>query len=106
MVTFKDMKNLKSVELVYQSERIGIANQMAGEYRITDDFEKLFGKGVKIKDVTIEMTEEPVTAVLGKYLSWLNQYYNQRLDGERFGTIDSKYRLANSLSAGNFSSGE
>ena len=68
MVTFKDMKDPKTVELVYQSERIRIANQMADEYKITDNFEKLFGKGVKIKDVIIEMTDENVTRKISDYL--------------------------------------
>lgn len=106
MVMFKDAKDPKSIELVYQSEAINVQNQANYDYKITDNFEKLFGAGVKLKDITIEMTDEDVTWDVGKYLVWLGQYYDQRLDGERFGTIESKYRLANSLSAGSFSTGE
>lgn len=88
MVTFKDIRDPKSVMAV---DRTNLA--------------ATFGAGITLKDVTIEMTDEDVTWGIEKYLGWLKQYYDQRLDGERFGTIESKYRLANSLSAGNFSSG-
>lgn len=39
------------------------------EYYVTEDrFEELYGKGVKIKEVTIEMTDEPVTHGIRKIL--------------------------------------
>lgn len=105
MVTFKDIKDPKSVELVHQSESVRVPAQAHFDFKITDNFEKLFGKGVKLKDVIVEMTDEPVTFEIENFLPWLPKYYNQRLDGQRFGILKSEYRLANSLSAGNFLSG-
>ena len=102
LVTFTDIKDPKTVTLVYG----GQLDETTQQVLPVNDLEKIFGKGVKLKDITLEMTDEDVTWKVANFLSWLNQYYDQRLDGERFGTIESKYRLANSLSAGSFSTGE
>lgn len=105
MVTFKDTKNPKSIELVYQSEAVRVQGQAHFDFKITNNFEQVFGKGVTLKDVQVEMTDEPVKFEIQGFLPWLPKYYNQRLDGARFGILKSEYRLANSLSAGNFLSG-
>lgn len=76
MVMFKDINNPKSV------------------YRVDTNM---------IKSVTIEITDEPITRKVRKYLPWLDNYYNQRLDGNRFGTSKSNYPEANQFAAGSFS---
>lgn len=39
-----------------------------------DRFEELFGKGVKLKEITVQMTDEPVTkGIVRKYLPWLEE---------------------------------
>lgn len=63
IVTFKDPNDPRSVTAVYQtswmddpadsSERIAIVKE--------DNFEKVFGKGVRLKDITVEITDEKVT---------------------------------------------
>ena len=63
LVTFTDMNDARSVTLVQEWER----NQQAGkpfEQQRTlksDRFEELFGAGVKLKSITIEITDEPKT---------------------------------------------
>ncbi len=39
------------------------------------DFKDAFGEGVSLKDVTIEITSEPVTWGVQKYLPWLKDIY-------------------------------
>ncbi|MBL8637484.1 MAG: hypothetical protein JNN09_03190 [Alphaproteobacteria bacterium] len=106
MVTFKDMKDPKSIELVYRSERIRIPNQMEDDYKITDNFEKLFGKGVKIKDVTIEMTDEDITWGIDSYLAWLSDLANKqaRLNGSTSIAISTN-DLSDNLGPGSFKIG-
>ncbi len=71
-----------------------------------DHFEKAFGQGVKLKSVIVEMTDEPVTWGVEKWLPWLPDYYNMMFDGQRYNTIKTDYPLANSLASGAFSTGE
>jgi len=70
-VTFRDMKDPKTVEMVWQGEfydeRVGQGARRA--FRIaTNRFEELFGKGVKLKEITIEMTDDPVTQTVDEFL--------------------------------------
>jgi hypothetical protein len=63
-----------------------------------------FGPGVRLKAVTLEITEEPVT--VGKVvevLGWLRSIWPNQLDGRNIITIHADNRLANYLAAGNFS---
>lgn len=64
----------------------------------------VFGEGVRLKAVTLEMTDEAVTGgrVEG-VLGWLEDVWPNTLDGQRFHTIRTEYPLANSLSANSFS---
>jgi len=65
MVTFEDMDNPKSVALV----RGSTFNTETQEYEQVDRMEELFGEGVRLKSITFEITDEPVTwAVVDEYL--------------------------------------
>lgn len=68
IVMFKDMKDPKTVTPVYRV----IGTQMpAGpnySYKAEDNFAALFGAGVRLKDISIETTKEPVTRSIQKYL--------------------------------------
>ncbi|MCG8046595.1 MAG: hypothetical protein N0E48_13300 [Candidatus Thiodiazotropha endolucinida] len=67
LVTFTDLKNPKSVKLVY--ERKLYAGNAGRDKTKIDNFEELFGSGVKLKDITLEITDEPVTrGVVENYL--------------------------------------
>lgn len=103
MVTFADLSDPKTVTaaLIWSKNK-------QGQYVLKDNYmEKLFGPGVHLKNIEIEMTDDPVTWDIKskKILPWLPDYYNQRLDGNRFGTIKSQNRFANSLASGAFSTG-
>ena len=71
MVTFSDMKDPKTVQLVFETEPSDVHGQggLQREFRAkTDNLEKLFGSGVKLKDITIEITDKPVTRMISRYL--------------------------------------
>lgn len=82
------------------------------------NLEASFGSGVRLNRATMEIVSAglwplsifrfvgtPISTGIEKRLSWLPNYYDKRLDGRRFGTIESSMRLANSLSAGAFAAG-
>lgn len=106
MVMFKDVKDPKTVTPVYRVSGTPIPNSRNYKYTVEDRFEEIFGKGVKLKDITIETTNEPVTWGIEKQLPWIPFYYNQMLDGLTHNTIKSEHPLANSLASGSFSTGE
>lgn len=87
MVKFADITDPTSVERIDPS-----------------DLATSFGPGVQLKAVTLEITDEPVTkGRVEAVLSWLSVIWPNRLDGQRFGSIQTNYPLANSLSANAFS---
>lgn len=77
IVTFTDTNDPKSVELVFDREICAWAKEpqpecdgRKGTYTVADRFEELFGDGVKLKDITLEITDEPLTSgVVDEYLS-------------------------------------
>ena len=84
LVTFTDIADPSSVKLVDPA-----------------DLAASFGPGVKLKRITVEITDDPVTNGIEKRLGWLPSHYNKLLGGERFEKIST--RLADHLGAGNFS---
>lgn len=66
LVTFTDMNDPKSVTLAQVWIR-----EDSGKYALQEDrMEKLFGKGVRLKDITLEITKEPATwGIVDRYLS-------------------------------------
>jgi hypothetical protein len=86
LVTFRDINDPASVEKVDP-----------------DDLEAIFGAGYRLNAINLEITDENRTSGrLNKILTWINEYYDKRLDGGRYGYLYSKNRFANSLSAGSF----
>ena len=110
MVTFTDMDDPKTVTSVLnkaycQSKEFeeGKCSVKNANYFV-DNTDDLFGEGVNIQSITVEVTDEDVnTGQIKSILKWLDQFYNKRLDGNRFGTVKSNYPTANQFSAGNFS---
>lgn len=75
-VTFTDLDDPKTIVslLDYKPN-----NTYPRQYTIEkNDFEKYFGKGVSLKSVTLEMTDEPVTWGVEKYLTWLPERKQKR----------------------------
>ncbi|NFV79476.1 hypothetical protein [Magnetospirillum aberrantis] len=68
------------------------------------DLAATFGPGVRLKSITLEITDEPVTeGRVEKVLGWLDDVWPNQLDGQKYETIKAENRFANSLSTGNFS---
>ncbi len=82
MVTFADLDDPTSVELVNP-----------------DDLAASFGEGVKLKRITVQITEAPVTTGIEKRLVWLGEYPEPSLDPVR-GPKD--FSLAATLHHGDF----
>jgi len=98
-VTFTDMNDPKSVTLV----RGGKFNSVTQKHDPVDDLEELFGAGVKLKSIELEITDEPVTWKINEILSWLPNVKKGSLDG-RMGTFTPN--LSSELHYGNFKTGE
>jgi hypothetical protein len=87
LVTFDDIADPASVNLVDP-----------------EDLAANFGPGVRLKAVTLEVTDEAVTeGVVAQNLPWLVDIWPNHLDGKRLETVRAENRLANSLSANSFS---
>jgi hypothetical protein len=62
-----------------------------------------FGAGYSLKSVTLEITDEAVTkGKIENVLGWVQDHFDGRLDGNRYGTIKSLNPFANSVSSGAF----
>jgi len=105
LVTFKDLKDPKTVALVLDVKPLG-STPKDGFKIEADHFEELFGKGVRLKQISIEMTDEPITWNMEQWLSWLPEYYNKMLDGRIIHLSEAENKLANSLASGSFSTGK
>ncbi len=62
-----------------------------------------FGSGVALKRIVAEETNDPVTTGIEKRLKWLKNYYDNRLNGDRFENM-RKHEISAHLSAGSFTS--
>lgn len=64
-VTFSDMEDPKTIQIVY-SEPTGWG---AKKEDLIDNFEEIFGEGVKLKRIMVEITEDPLTkGIVDKFL--------------------------------------
>lgn len=82
LVTFTDLNDPRTVKPVLEMETDG---KYPVKYTIrTDHFEELFGEGVKLKEITIEMTDEPVTHKVDKYLP--------EYDGKLYSVMPSDFK--------------
>ena len=109
-VYFRYPKDPKTVESVYRAVPYDAynakGNYIGRRFHIIDNMEQIFGKGVKIIQVTIQITHEPVTRGIEKILPWIPYYYNKMLDGSRYTSSLSKNHVANGLASGDFKIGE
>ena len=95
IVTFIDMNDPKSVTLAQVWKR----GDDGLYYLIEDRMEELFGEGVKLKSIELEITDEPVTwGVVDEYLPWLKNI-KSNIDGTN---ITNSNELHNNLHKGNF----
>jgi len=84
LVSFKDLSAPKSVVEVLERDPDDIREQGKIETH-KDNFEEIFGEGVSLKGVYIQMTDEVVTEQISSTLPWLNQlegkYISERSSG-------------------------
>ena len=102
LVMFKDMSDPLSVVQIQEWERV-FSHERGKNFKLEEDrMEELFGEGVKLKSITIEITDEPIEwGKVQDYLSWL-----EKLNG---GYLHGKFTSKGSplgLHAGNFKIGE
>jgi len=88
-VMFEDLSDPMSVKAVNKEN---ISEQLGGGY--------------SIQNIMIDVTDEQIRWGISKVLPWIFEYRNKKFDGQRFQTIKSENKIANSLSAGSFTSGE
>ena len=63
-----------------------------------DDLQASFGRGVRLKRITLAITDELVSeGNVGAVLGWLSTVGDEMLDGNRISTIKARNRLANDL---------
>lgn len=110
MVTFTDLSDPTSVKYVYGIEQLkdekGNFKGDALDKQVKEDnFAALFGEGVKLHSITIEMTDDAVTEGIEEVLPWLPEYQSKLFDGRKIHTIEAENRLANSLGLGSFAVG-
>ncbi len=82
LVSFRDLNNPKSVERVDP-----------------EALDKVFGRGVFLKRITIQATDQEVEMRIDKRLGWLKRFYNRQLDGHRY---NDSQEFSNSLNVLSF----
>lgn len=102
-VTFKDIKDPKTVTLLREEAFFPVRDKKEP----IDNFEELFGAGVKLKGITVEITDEPVTWGIEKVLPWLSDLSikGASLNGSTSIAVFTN-ELSDNLGAGSFSTGE
>lgn len=88
MVSFTDMTDGKSAVLV----RGWQYKHDAGKHLFEDNVEKVFGKGVRIKEISIERTRKPLSKKIGPYLPD-NYHYIKSKDGWESLSLEDKQRI-------------
>ena len=97
LVMFEDIDNPLTIQQVMKWKRNG-----NGFAFVEDNFSENFGEGVSVKRITIQPTSAPVTNKIKTILPWLDDYYDQMLDGMRIMSSESDYPFANNFSADSF----
>ncbi|MFH1159086.1 MAG: hypothetical protein V1721_09470 [Pseudomonadota bacterium] len=92
-VRFRDLNNPKTIENIRRPDMNLNEIKKSDPRRPIIDFESAFGKGVNLKEVTIEMTDEPVTWGIEKYLPWVLTIGGGNLAGEPFSGKEWYQRL-------------
>ncbi|MEZ5814974.1 MAG: hypothetical protein R3E13_09720 [Alphaproteobacteria bacterium] len=100
LVIFKDLSNPKTIDIVLGT----IFDSEKKKYMPVNNFSKYFGDGVGLKNIIIEVTNEPIQWRVRDILPWLDNYYDKQLDGSRHNFSGAKNPIANRFGAGSFSS--
>ena len=69
-----------------------------------DDLAARFGEGVRLKQITVQMTNDPVSTGIERWLPWLDDFRDKTFDGSSAAARDlTKDELKYTLSAASFS---
>ena len=69
-----------------------------------DDLAARFGEGVRLKQITVQMTDDPVSTGIERWLPWLDDFRRKTFDGSSAAARDlTKDELKYTLSAASFS---
>lgn len=101
IVTFKDYNDPLSVVLV-RGKELEVERNGQVEYVFRDNFEELFGEGVSLQSIMIELTDEDPQQQITNILKWLVKYQDLTLDGQKVHRLNAENVLANSLGGGSF----
>jgi hypothetical protein len=92
LVRFRDLTNPKTVERLCYTVHPCDANPEALSRTRALGLEEAFGKGVRINEVTIEMTHEPVTwGEVDKLLPWFKARRQAKTKGPIGGTPEKPF---------------
>jgi hypothetical protein len=107
LVHFRDIRDPKTVELALETEGYETPRPGGGFVQRNrlkaDHFEEMFGKGVKLKSITLEMTRQKVTRGIEGWLPWLEETEatKARLNGNTSVAIFTN-ELSDNLGSGSF----
>lgn len=101
LVRFRDLNDPRTVEKV---DPLDISHSFGPSVRLVRATLEIVPVGIWPLN-SFGITGEPVTNYVVTKLNWLPNYYDRRLDGQRFGAASSSLPLANELSSGAFSAG-
>lgn len=82
-----------------------IADPTSVERVDPDDMAALFGQGVKLRRITVQLTDDPVTTGIGKKLSWLSNQRGSLIPIPR-GKAVGEMPIGSSITEGDFIRGE
>jgi uncharacterized membrane protein YhaH (DUF805 family) len=72
LVAFKDLNNPKTMQSLIDIKGNGRCGG-GGEWEVqADHFDGMFGVGVKLKEISLEITDDPITVEIEKRLPWLS----------------------------------
>lgn len=105
LVAFQNIDDPKTIKVAYRpilERKFDNPGYVYKAVSAEDNMEKIFGKGVKLQSITVEMTEEDTTWKIEKHLPWLELVKGGYLDGKFSG---GGPELENILHGGNFKVG-
>lgn len=71
LVTFRDPQNPKTIETLFTVKGNGRCGA-GGKWEVqADRFEEIFGEGVRLKEISLEITKDPLTEEIEKRIPWL-----------------------------------
>ncbi len=79
-VTFKDLNNPLSIRAVSKYPDKSMPDGSIGQ---AESMEKVFGKGVSIQEISVEIVDAPVTEVISDWLPWLTKLQGGYITGKR-----------------------